>query len=230
MVTHNDVSLPPSATRRGFRNCFRYFCYCFFFYIFTVFVLLGIFTLVLNLLGKTPLDGDIPSIEIHRITVSNFNLSNPITAHWKINMTMQNNCSSFEFSKSTISIFHETKEEALWMMSLKKFDMRPKNSTFHFALDFWGSSADVDNTTLRSIGENITNNLGAVKFNVQFKADKPRTTKLKHSIEKLWFESKINMLIIGCDVLLRFGPVDKTHADMSKADSQECVLVTYDLF
>lgn len=93
-------------------------------------------------MGRETLNGDIPTIEIHKITVSNFNLSNPITAHWKINMNMHSTDSSFKFSDSMISIFHESKDEALWMMSLKKFDTSPKNSTFHFALDFWGSSAE----------------------------------------------------------------------------------------
>lgn len=235
MVTHDDVYLPrsqPSATTRSRgvnkTDCFGGLC-CFVSCImFMCSFGLIIATILINLLGKQPLHGEIPTMEIDTIKVSNLNLSNPITAHWNINMNMHSSGSSFDFSRSTISIFHESKDEALWMMSLKKFDMRPKNSTFHFALHFWGSSADVDDTTVKSIGENIMNNLGAVKFNVQFKAENSRTTRLKHSIDKLWFKSKINMLVLSCDVWLLFGSLDYTHAEMLKTGSQQCILATYD--
>lgn len=111
------------------------------------------------------------------------------------------------------------------MLSLKKFDMRPKNSTFHFALDFWGSSAQVDDTTVRSIRENIVKKLGPVKFIVQFKAEKARTIRLKYAIQELWFDTKINSLAINCDVSLIFRSL--AHAHMLKTDPQHCTLVTY---
>ncbi|KAK1377050.1 hypothetical protein POM88_033243 [Heracleum sosnowskyi] len=171
-------------------------------------------------------------MKIDSITVSNFNLSNPMSAHWNINMTMHSTRSSFEFSDSAVSIFHKSKEEALWMTMLNGFDMRPENTTFHFALDF-GGLVDVNDTTpsrtflrTQELSLSNTNNLGAVEFNVQFKADHPRgrrVSQLKQNDHGSAY--KVKMMEISCDVLLLFGSPDKTRASMLMTDNPACIVV-----
>ncbi|KAK1354089.1 hypothetical protein POM88_047345 [Heracleum sosnowskyi] len=163
---------------------------------------------------------EIPTVKIESFTASNFNLSNPIFAHWKINMSMHNNKSSFEFSDSAISVFHQ--EEVLWMARLQGFDMRPKNTTFHFALDL-GRIIKINDTTVRAIGDKIINNHGAIEFNVQFKSDHPRGMNI-NPLLKFYshIETNVRMLVISCDVLLLFRSPDKTEAYMLMTDKQAC--------
>ncbi|KAK1376891.1 hypothetical protein POM88_033084 [Heracleum sosnowskyi] len=161
---------------------------------------------------------EIPTIKIDSITVSSFNLSNPMSAHWNINMTMHTTDSSLDFPDSSISFFHKSKEDALWMTRLKGFNMRPENTTVHFALDF-GGLVHVNDTTVRAIGDQITNNHGAVEFNVQFKADHPRGRKID-PLRKFFRGIEVNMLIICSDVLLLFESPDKTRAYMLMTNNQ----------
>ena len=59
---------------------------------------------------------------------------------------------SFTFSADTIFlVFHESKKQALWTRSLKKFDMRPKE--LKQCIIFQGSSADYNDATVRASGE-----------------------------------------------------------------------------
>ncbi|KAK1357838.1 hypothetical protein POM88_051094 [Heracleum sosnowskyi] len=125
---------------------------------------------------------------------------------------------SFGFYNNVISIFHESKEGALWMTSFQKFSMKPNNPKVHFTLDFSGWSTKVDNSTVKAIREKIANNYGAVKFVVQFKAHKPLIW-LENSLERLW-----SMLFAGAFagifVSLCLHPVDtiKTVTQSCRSD------------
>lgn len=98
------------------------------------------------------------------------------------------------------------------LVSLEPFVVRPDNPTAHFVLDFWGSSANVDDTTLKDIVEKIVSH-GAVKFEVQF--DAKLGIRLKNRIEYLRWNTNINnMLVSSCNVDLFFGSLDNGRAEM----------------
>ncbi|KAK1377073.1 hypothetical protein POM88_033266 [Heracleum sosnowskyi] len=230
-VYPDDLYLPPSPSKTAIKNyCSDSCAYVLVLLCFAAVVGFPIAYLLvtfINRVGITYLYSEIPTMKIDSITVSNFNLSNPISAHWNINMTMHNTDSSFEFSDSTVSISPKSKEDALWMTRLNGFDMRPENTTFHFALDF-GGLVHVNDTTARAIGDKITNNLGAVEFNVQFKADHPRgrrVSQLKQNDHGSAY--KVNMLEICCDVLLFFGSPDKTQASMLTTSKHPACIVVH---
>ncbi|KAK1377038.1 hypothetical protein POM88_033231 [Heracleum sosnowskyi] len=215
-VYPDDLYLPPSPSKTPIRE--KVIDCCVICATVLAVILLVVFVIFISNRFVKMIDAEVPMIEIDSITVSNFSLSNPISAHWNINMTMHSTRSSFEFSDSTVSIFHKSKEEAVWMTRLNGFDMRPKNTTFHFALDF-GGLADVNDTTLRAIGDGITDNFGTVEFSVQFKADHSRSrdiSRLKKFYEN--YSTVVNILI-NWDVLLLLGSPDKTRAMLMTKES-----------
>lgn len=164
-----------------------------------------------------------PNLEIKSISVSNLNLSNPISAHWNINMEyfmkFHGSDITFKFNDIKISIFHESEREPLWIMSHKLFVITPKNPTTNFVLDFRGSSADVDDTTIKAIVEKIVDNR-TVKFKIR--ADAWLGIRFKHRVENWLWNRNIKMLVNNCDVELLFGTSEKRQADMSMNDSHAC--------
>lgn len=199
-------------------------CICGFITLIVVAIFCAIeFLIVFFSLRATILYPEIPTVEIESFTVSNLNLSNPISTHWKINMSMHNDDSSFEFANSSLSVFQQSKEEALWMTRLKGFDMRPENTTIHFALEFNGIVDMNVSQTVKAIGDSITNNHGAVEFDAQFKADHPRGRNPSRLKKFGWiYETNVKRLIISCDVLLLVESPDKTWAYLLMTNNQAC--------
>lgn len=154
-----------------------------------------------------------PRLEVNSVKVSNFNLSNPISANWKIDLNIVNyysNDISFGFNDNVITIFHGN---ALWLTSFQEFNMNAKNPKVHFTPDFWRLSTKVDNSTIEAIREEIANNYGVVKFIVQFKAHKP-IIWFKNPFWRFRYDTNIDVLVSSCEVELLFGSPEKTQANM----------------
>ncbi|KAK1354349.1 hypothetical protein POM88_047605 [Heracleum sosnowskyi] len=187
-------------------------------FLFVIIIFFGFIHLIDRIHNSTIIPTTVfPGLEINSAKVSNLTLSNPISARWNIDMNIVNYYSdhiSFGFYDNTVSIFHESKEGgALWMTSFQKFDLRPGNPKAHFTLDFVGSSTEVDNSTVKAIRDKIANNYGAVKFVVQFKAHKP-IIWLENPLDRLWYDSNIDVVVARCQVELLFGSSDQTQANM----------------